>query len=104
MTGEGGDAHARRAWWIAALGSALLGGGLAALVAASGGTGRAGLAWLLLGGAVSCAVGALYAVVTAVLDRLRDRPVGRARAVAAAALFVLGAVLPAMVVGLAPAP
>lgn len=98
---DDGDQHARRAWAIALVGTAVLGGGMTALVAASGGGGRTGLAWLLLGGAVSAAGGSLYAAVTAVVDGLRGRPVGRSRVVAAATLFVLGAALPAMVVALA---
>lgn len=93
------DPHARRAWLIALLGSVGLGGGLAALLAAAGGGGRAGLAALLVGAAVSCAAGSLYAVITGLADMLRDRPVSTGRAVAAAVLFALGAILPAMVVG-----
>lgn len=94
------DPHARRAWLIALYGSLGVGGGLAVLLAVAGGGGRAGLAALLVGAAVSCAAGSLYAVVTGLVDMLRDRPVSTGRAVAAAVLFALGAMLPAMVTGL----
>lgn len=97
---EGGDRHARRAGLIAAAGTVVFGGALAGVLAASGGGGRAGLAVVLIAGAASCAAGALYAAVSAVVDLLAGRPVGWTRAATAAGLFVLGAMLPAMAVGL----
>ena len=95
-----GDVPTRRAWWIAAGGTVLIGGGLTLLVAVQGSGGRAGLATMLLGAAASCACGALYAVLTAVADTLRGRPVPGGRTATAVTLFVLGAALPGMLVAI----
>lgn len=92
------DLPTHRAWWIAGFGTVLVGGGLTVLVAAQGSGGRAGLATMLLGAAISCAVGALYAVITAVVDTLRQQPVPGTRIATAVTLFVLGAALPGMLV------
>jgi predicted lipid-binding transport protein (Tim44 family) len=93
------DPRVRRTWAIA-------GGGLAAGVALAlvsallGGSGRVGMAVLLLVTALGSAVAALYGLVTAVVDDLRHRPVARARPVAAVGLFVVAAMLMAMVAGI----
>lgn len=94
------DLPAVRAWRLAGWGTLVLGGPLAGLSAASGGGGRDGMRFLLLGALLACAVGALYAVVTGALDTLRGRPVGRSRIAAAAVLGLLALLLPAMLVAL----
>lgn len=94
------DPKTRRAWSIAAIGTLIIGGGFTLLVALQGSGGRAGLATLLLGASVSCALGALYATGTALIDTLRKRPVETERIVAGVALFVLGAALPGMLVAI----
>lgn len=94
-----GDRKTRRAWRIAGWGTVVAGGGLAAMAAAVGLGGRAGLRFFLLGALLGCALGALYAVGSGALDALRDRPVGRGRVVAAVVLGALAILLPAMVIG-----
>lgn len=94
------DPKARRAWRIAALGTLVLGVGLAALAAATGGSGRAGLAFFLLGTLAANAAAALYAMVTGAVDALRDRPVGRQRVVAAAVTGFVALMLPTTIIAL----
>lgn len=94
------DRRVRRTWWIAGGGSLGLGLPLALAVGALGGEARAAMAVLLLIGALSCGVGALYAIGSAVVDDLRGRPSSRRRPIAAGILFVLAAVLMAMVAGI----
>lgn len=91
---------ASRAWRLAGWGTLVLGSLMAGLSAASGGSGRDGMRFLLLGALLSCAIGALYAVFTGALDTLRGRPVGRGRVAAAAVLGLLAILLPAMLVAL----
>lgn len=93
------DRRVRRTWWIAGGGSLGVGLALALLVGALGGEPRAGMAVLLLVSALSCGVGALYGIGTAVADDLRGRPTSRRRPIAAGVLFLLAAVLMAMVAG-----
>lgn len=92
--------RAQRAWRIAGLGSLVIGTGLALAVGLLGGTGQAGMAVFLLFAAASCTVGALYATVTLVADDLRGRSTSRRRPIAALVLFVLAALLMAMVAGI----
>ena len=94
------DPHTRRAWRIAGIGTLLLGVGFAVVAALSGGDGRVGLAFFLLGATVSCTLGTMYAVATGVRDTFRGADVGRGRAVAAAVLGCLAILLPIMTVGL----
>lgn len=94
------DPRTRRTWRIAGIGTAVLGTVLAAVAALSGGGGRIGLAFFLLGAAVSCTVATLYAVATGALDGFRGRPVGRSRVLAAVILGALSVALPMMVIGL----
>lgn len=94
------DPATRRAYVLALVVTALVGGGLTLLVTLQGSGGRAALATLLLGAAVGAAIGALYASATAVIDTIRKRPVARSRVIAAVVLFVLGAVLPGMLVAI----
>lgn len=75
-----------------ALALALLAGGL-------GGSGQVGAAIFLLVTAVSCAGAATYGVFTALRDDLRRVRVSRARIGWTAGLFVLTALLMAMVAG-----
>jgi hypothetical protein len=88
----------RRARRIAGFGSLAgvvlsLGSGLA------WGTGRVGLAVLLLVSAFSCAAGAGYATVTLLVDQVRGRHTSGRRAVLAGGLFLLTAMLMAMLAG-----
>lgn len=82
-----------------------MGGGLAtglvamALVAAAGGSGRAGLGVLLLVCAAGSVVAALVTAVLAMVDEYRHIPAGRRRAVIAIGLFVLAGILLFMSVG-----
>jgi uncharacterized protein (DUF849 family) len=92
------DPRVRRTWRIAGVG-ALVGVGLAALSGVLGGDGRVGFVILFLVTSLATGVAALYAGVTAVVDDLKGRPVARARVVAAVGLFVLTALLMALVAG-----
>lgn len=92
-------ARIRTTWRIAGAG-ALLGLGLALLSGLLGGTGQAGMAIMLLVASLSTAVAALYAVVTLLVDELQHRQTTRRRAFVAGGLFVLTAVLMAMVAGI----
>ena len=94
------DPHTRRAWRIAGLGTLTLGTGFAVVAALSGGGGRVGLAFFLLGATLSCTLATLYAVASGVRDAFRGDDVGRGRAVAAAVLGGLAILLPIMTVGL----
>lgn len=94
------DERARRAWRIAGFGTLTIGSLFAAVAAASGGSGRSGLAFFLLGALLAVAVAALYAMATGAIDALRDRPVGRERVVAAVVLGVIALLIPAMIIGL----
>jgi zinc transporter ZupT len=93
------DTKTRRAWRIAGLGTAVLGGGLALLALVVGGSGVDGIRFLLLGALASCSAGALYAVVTGALDTMHDREVGRDRVIAAVVLGAAVLILPVMLVG-----
>lgn len=93
------DLHTRRAWRISAVGVVVLGGGSAGLIAAAGGDGVAGLSGFLLGSALACGLGAVYAVTTGAYDAFRNRPTGRGRALAVAVLGVLGLILLVMGAG-----
>lgn len=84
---------------IALVGSLGLGVLAAALVGGLGGGGRAALATLLLVSAAACATAALHAVATLVVDEIRERAPGRARAGVAVGLFALAAFLMAMTAG-----
>lgn len=88
----------RRAWRIAGIGAGA-GIAVALLTGVLGASGRVGLVVLLLCCALACGLGALYAIVTVVVDDLRGEPTSRRRPVAAAVLFALAAVLMAMVAG-----
>ena len=100
--GAHSDVHARRAWKIAGFGALGLGGATAALAFAIGLSGTAGAAFFLLSAVLACAVGALYAIATAVADNAKGRPVSRGRAVAAGVLTLASIVLlPAALFGLA---
>ncbi|MBW3562008.1 MAG: hypothetical protein KY437_05880 [Actinobacteria bacterium] len=94
------DPHTRRAWRIAGIGTLVVGTGFAVVAALSGGGGRVGLAFFLLGATLSCTLGTLYAVTTGARDAFRGDDVGRGRAVAAAVLGFLAILLPIMTVGL----
>lgn len=72
---------------------------LALLAGAAGATGRAGAAIFLLLSAGSCAVGATYGVVTAVVDDLRGVRVSRVRIGWIVGLFFGAAALMAMTAG-----
>ena len=102
MNAEGRDVHARRTWRIAGFGTLGLGVATAVLAYAVGLSGDAGAAFFLLSAVFACAVGALYAIVTAVVDHAKGRPVSRGRAVAAGVLTLASIVLlPAALFGLA---
>lgn len=94
----GRDPRVRRTWRIAGAG-ALVGVALAVLSGILGADGRVGFVILFLIAALSAALGALYAGLTAVVDDLKGRPVARARVGSAVGLFVLAAVLMAVVAG-----
>lgn len=79
--------------------SAVLGAVLAAVSGLLGGSGRAGLAILLLVSAAGCGVGALHATATLLVDDLRHRRPSRRRAWLAGGLFAAAAFLMAMVAG-----
>ena len=95
------DAKARRAWRIAGLGSVILGGGLAAVTAVSGGDGRVGSIAFIAGALLACLAGAVYAVYSAAIDSFRGREVGRARVIAAVGLGALSLLLPVCLLGVA---
>lgn len=92
------DPKATRTWRIAAVGA-----GIGVLLAATSGLlgadGRVGMVVLLLVTALGCGVAALYGGLTAVIDDLKGRPVQRRRPIAAGALFLVAAMLMAMVAG-----
>lgn len=89
----------RRIWRIVLIGGVGLGPALALLSGLLGGTGSGGLAIVLLLLAASSGSAALYATITAVIDDLKGREVSRQRILTAAGLFVAGALLPLMLVG-----
>lgn len=94
-----GDPRTRRAWAVAA-GTSLVGGvGLALIVGLLGGTGVDGFRVFLLVSSLGTAAAGLYATVTLLVDDLKKRPVGRSRIVTAVSLFVVTALLMAMVAG-----
>ncbi|MBW3619777.1 MAG: hypothetical protein KY461_05990 [Actinobacteria bacterium] len=92
------DPRVRRTWRIAGLGT-LAGAGLAVLSGVLGADGRVGFVILFLVTALGAALAALYAGLTAVIDDLKGRRVARARVVSAGGLFVLAALLMAVVAG-----
>lgn len=92
------DPKVRRTWAIAGWGL-LAGLALAALSGVLGAGGRVGMALLLLVTALACGLAALYGGLTAVIDDLKQRPVARARPISAGVLFLLSAMLMAMVAG-----
>lgn len=101
MTGPGAqvdDPRVRRTWRIAGVG-VLVGVALAALSGVLGADGRVGFVILFLVAALSAGVAALYAGLTAVVDDLKGRHVARARVGSAVGLFLLGAILMALVAG-----
>lgn len=79
------------------LGAAIVGIVLAALTGVLGGDGRVGLVVFLLVTSVGAGLGALYGIVTAVVDDLKQRPVDRRRPITAVVLFLVAAMLMAMV-------
>lgn len=102
-----GDVHAernaarlRRTRRIAGVGTFGLGTLCALVIGFAGADGRAGMAFFLLVAAASCALAAVYGMLTAVVDDLRGVRVARSRLFWTLGLFLLGAMLPAMVVGL----
>lgn len=80
-----------------------VGAGVAVLgavaVGVGGGTGTAGAAVLLLVLSLTLAIGAMTALVTALADEYRDRPVSRRRIVVGIVLFVAAAAFMAMTAG-----
>lgn len=90
------DPKVRRTWAIAGWGF-VAGIVVTALAALLGAGGRIGMALLLLVTALACGLAALYGGLTAVIDDLKHRHVARARPIAAGALFLLSAMLMAMV-------
>lgn len=72
---------------------------LAGTVGLAGAPGQTGLAVLLLILAFTAATGAVHAIGFAIVDDLKDRRVGRGRPLTALGLFLLAALLMAMVVG-----
>ncbi|MDX1657324.1 MAG: hypothetical protein R3343_00750 [Nitriliruptorales bacterium] len=95
---EHGRRRTRRAWRIAG-GTALGGLVLALALGVLGASGANALRVALLVSALGTAVGGMYATATLLVDDVKKRPVGRGRAVAAVTLFVLTALLMAMVAG-----
>ncbi|MDX1620517.1 MAG: hypothetical protein R3320_05985 [Nitriliruptorales bacterium] len=93
-----GRRRTRRAWRIAGV-TALAGLVLALLLGVLGASGANALRVSLLVTALGTAVGGMYATVTLLVDDVKKRPVGRDRPIAAVALFVLTALLMAMVAG-----
>jgi hypothetical protein len=93
---QAADPKVRRTWGIAGSG-AVAGLGLALVSGALGGSGRVGLVIFLLITAAASGLAALYAILTAVIDDLKQRPVSRRRPIAAITLFVVAALLMAMV-------
>lgn len=91
-------ARMRRTLAIAGSGS-LAGVVLALVVGLLGGSGRAGLAVLLLVAAGACSVAALHAIATLLYDDLKERSPARRRAGLALGLFAAAALLMAMVAG-----
>lgn len=93
-----GDPRVGRTWRIAAWGAGL-GVVLAVVSGLLGADGRVGFVILFLVAALAAALAALHAGLTAVIDDLRGRPVSRARVASAGGLFLLAAVLMALVAG-----
>lgn len=92
------ERRARRTWRIAG-GGAVLAVALALLTGVAGGEGRAGLVVFLLVTATGCGAAAAYGGGTALIDDLKGRHVSRRRPIAAATLFLLAAMLMAMIAG-----
>ena len=84
-----------RILWV----GALAGLGLALLVGVLGGSGRTGLAVMLLVTAAASSLGALHSIGTLLYDDLKDRDPARRRAGLAVGLFAAAALLMAMVAG-----
>ncbi len=93
-----GDARTPIVWRFPVIGL-VLGMVLAGVGAALGADGRVGFVVVVLVTAAGCGLGATYALLTAVIDDLRSRPVARSRPVSGVALFLAAAVLMALVAG-----
>lgn len=87
------DRRRLRTTWRAVIGGLLLGVVGAVAIALVGGSGRAGLAVLLVLTSAGLVVGALLTAVLAMVDEYRRVAVARTRTIVAIALFVGGGVL-----------
>ena len=94
------DPRTRRAWTVAGIGSAVVGGGLAAVAAAGGADGRIGAAAFLVGTALAATAGSLYALVSGLRDTLAGRQVPATRAITAGLLGFLALLLIAGTAGM----
>jgi hypothetical protein len=81
------------------IGAVIAATAIAVLTAVGGGGARAQVAVWLLVAATGCGIGALYGVVTAIVDEYRDRVVSRSRIVWTVGLFFAAAALMAMLAG-----